>query len=70
MTDASGNGNQALYSGALAGSNGLNGLATGSLVNEGANIAAGTIGQFYAHDGNHKVVGTFMAKEIDIPIFD
>ena len=67
VTDASGISNQALYGGALVGSNGLNGSVTGALVNDGAAIAAGTIGQFYAHNGNHRVVGTFMGNEVNIP---
>ncbi len=59
--------NQALYGGELIGSNGLNGAVLGALVNDGNAIAAGTIGNFYALDGNHKVVGTFLGKEADLP---
>lgn len=55
---------QALYSGSLVGvGNSLTGGVNGALVNDGAAIAAGTIGQFHASGAGNQVVGTFMGKQ-------
>ncbi|WP_419907313.1 hypothetical protein [Hoeflea sp.] len=57
-------GGLALYSGSLTGvTNGITGGVTGALVNDGAAIAAGTIGQFHAAGSGNQVVGTFMGKQ-------
>ncbi|MEM6460528.1 MAG: FecR domain-containing protein [Pseudomonadota bacterium] len=62
VTDAS-TATQALFaSDSLVGSNGLNGTVSGAFVNDGANIAAGAIGQFEAAGSGNQVVGTFMGN--------
>ncbi|MEM9105299.1 MAG: FecR domain-containing protein [Pseudomonadota bacterium] len=54
---------QALFSSnSLVGTNGLTGTVSGALVNDGAAIAAGAIGQFEASGGGNQVVGTFVGN--------